>query len=105
ARFRDVEIVAVLAAPEERLLAGDPLQAIEIDVAAAEHRGVFFGEIVADDGDQIDLGEERGGDRKVSRRASDDAIDLAERCFECVERDAADYENGHAVSVTECICR
>ena len=54
ARFRDVEIEAVLAAPEEALRAVNPLQAVEIDVAALEDRRVLFREVVADDGDEID---------------------------------------------------
>ena len=99
ARLGDVQVVAVLAAPEERLLAGDALQAVGVDVAAVEDRRVLVGEVLADHGDEIDFREERSGHGEIRRRAADAAVDLPERSLEGIEGNTSDDEDGHAVSV------
>ena len=95
ARFRDVQIEAVLAAPEERLRAGDALQAVEVDLPAAEDGQIVVREIVADDGHEIDLGKERRRNRKVRRRSAQAAVHFPERSLNRVERDAANDEDAH----------
>src|SRR5215212_156353 len=95
ARFGDVQVIAVLAAPEKCLRAGDALKSVEIDVAPLKHRRVVLREVVADDRHEIDLGEKRRGDGKIRRRSADAAVHFSERGLQSVKRDAADDEDAH----------
>src|SRR5207253_2470301 len=97
ARLRDVEIEAVLTAPEETLLAWNALQSVEIDVPPFEDRRIFIGEIVADDRHEIHLGEERRRDGEISRRAAEAAVHFPEWCLNRVERDRADDRDAHGI--------
>ncbi len=80
-----VGIGAVAPGPEKRFARG-VLQAGDIDAAALEDRGVGFGEIVADHADQIYVREVAGRHGKISRRAAQRALHLAERRLQRIER-------------------
>ena len=53
-------------------------------------------EVLADDADDADVGEEARREREVRRRAAEDPLALAERRLERVERDRADDGDRHA---------
>ena len=93
-RLAAVQVQAVLAAPAERLAfgVGDTLQ---VDAPTFEELQLLVAEVFADDGDQVDIGEERSGQGEVGERATHDVGDLAERRLDGVERDGADGQNGH----------
>ena len=91
-RLAAVQVEAVLPFPAERL-AGHLLQPGEIDPAPAEYLLDVRAEVLADDGDDAHLGEERRGDGEIGRRAADDASRFAERSLDGIERDGTDSED------------
>ncbi len=91
----DVQVVLVMAAPEERGAALDPLDVRGVDPARAQEPGVLVGEVVADRADHMDVAEEARRKREVDRRAAQHALALAERRANAVERDAPDYCQRH----------
>src|SRR5439155_4616389 len=94
-RLAAVQVVAVLAAPAERL-APRVLEALEVDPPAGEDLHVLFVEVLADNGDEVNIGEVRGGDSKVGQGATDYIVGLAERCLNGVESNGTDGDDGHA---------
>ncbi len=64
-----VEIFEIGAFPEEAF-AGGVLDAARVDVAGGEDGFLLGAEVLADDGDDADIGEETGGEREVSGRAA-----------------------------------
>ena len=91
----DVHVVVVVAAPEERLAAGDVLDVVDVDPAVGEHREVLVAEVVADRADDPDLGEEARREREVDRRSSQHPLALAERRADAVEGDRSDDGERH----------
>jgi hypothetical protein len=59
---------------------------------------ILCGEIVANDSDQIHVSKETGGDREISRRATNDAIDLSIRAFNGVKCHGTYDEQRHSFS-------
>ncbi len=80
-----VGIGAVAPGPEKRFPWG-VLEAGDVDAAALEDRGVGFSEVVADDTYQIYVREVAGRHGKISRRAAQRALHLAERRLQRIER-------------------
>jgi hypothetical protein len=78
-RARGVQIEAVFAHPAEGLAARDALQILGADPALVKDGFVFGGEIVADDGDDAHVGEERGRYREVRDGSPQAALARAER--------------------------
>ena len=91
----DVHVVLVVPAPEEGLAAGDALDVVGGDAAAAQHRELLVAEVVADGADDADLGEEARREREVDGGAAEHALALPERRAHGVERDRADDGQGH----------
>ena len=63
---RDVEVVVVVAAPEEGLATFDLFDVVGVDAAVVEERVLRLAEVRADGTDQPHVGEEAGGQRKVN---------------------------------------
>src|SRR5215475_261373 len=78
-RAGGVQIEAVFAYPAECLSTWDALQVLDIDLALAKDGFVFGREVVADDGDDSHVCEERGRDRKVRARTTQATLARAER--------------------------
>src|SRR5206468_13097247 len=89
------QVVTVFAAPAEGL-AARVLEALEVDPPAGEDLHVLLVEVLADNGDQVDVGEVRGGDGKVGEGATDYIVGLAEGRLDGVERDGTDGDDRHA---------
>jgi hypothetical protein len=92
----DVQVVVVVAAPEERLAPGNVLDVVHRDAALGEHRQVLVGEIVAHWADDAHLGEEARRQREVDRRAAEHSLPLAEGRANAVESDRSDRGQGHS---------
>ena len=97
-RLAAIEVQAVLAAPAERLAFGVG-NTLQVDTPTAEQLQLFLAEVLADHGDQVDVGEERSGEGEVGQRATHDVGDLAERRLDGVEGDGADGQYGHRYAV------
>ena len=65
-RLAAIEVQAVLAAPAERLAFG-VLNTLQVDASTTEQLELFLAEVFADDGDQVDVGEERSEQGEVGR--------------------------------------
>ena len=94
-RLARVQVPAVLAAPEERLAAGDALDVGDVDAALAHHVELGLAEVLADRADDADLVEERGGQREVHGGAAEHPLALAERRLDGVVGDRADHGDWH----------
>jgi hypothetical protein len=88
-RVAVVQVEAVLALPAE-CFSGDPLQPGQIDTPAIEDRHLVAGEVLADDGHDPHVGEERRRDGEVGRGATDDTGRFAKRRLDRIERHGAD---------------
>ncbi len=71
------------------------LDVAQVDAARLEDRGLVRPEVLADDADDADIGEEAGSEREVRGGAAEDALPPTERRLERVERDRADDGDGH----------
>ena len=89
-RLRDLHVLVVAAGPEERAPADDALEVVRVDPARCEDVELVVAEVLADDADDADVGEEARREREVRRSPAEDALALAERGLERVERDRAD---------------
>ena len=94
-RMRRVEVVVVPSAPEERAAARDPLDVCDVDPVVREDAKLLVAEVVADDPDHPDVGEEARSEREVRRRAAEQALARAEGRLDGVERDGADAGEAH----------
>jgi len=56
---------------------------------------VVSGEVVTDDGHEINRGKVTGGDGGVGRRAAEKIETFLDGSFDVVERDGTNNENGH----------
>ena len=74
-----VEVVAVLAGPEEGLAAGHVLDVVGDRAARLQDRPVLVPEVVADRADRADLVEERRGEAEVGGGAAEHALARPER--------------------------
>jgi hypothetical protein len=74
------------------------LDAANVDATAGEDPLFCGAEVVADDGDDADLREVAGGEREMSRRATEATIPAAGRGFKGIERDTAYNKNCHAAN-------
>ena len=92
---RDVEVVLVVAAPEEGLAALDALDVARLDAASAQHLELVLAEVVADRPDDADVGEEARGEREMHGGAAQHPLALAERRAHGVEGDRSDDGQGH----------
>ena len=91
----DVEVVLVVAAPEEGLAVLDALDVVGVDVPLVEHgRARPVAEVVAYRPDRAHLGEEAGGEREMDGGASEHAVALPDRGLDGVEGDRADARSG-----------
>src|SRR5450759_2492076 len=89
-----VHIGRVLAGPEKRL-AGDAIQAAEIDLAGRQKIDVFLREIFADDADDFNLREIRGGEGDVRARSAEHAVYFSMRRFDAVIGYGPNHDEGH----------
>ena len=78
-------------------LAGSVLDAAGIDAASREDRFMLCGEIFSHHADDANLRKEAGRKRKISGRAAENLLAHAEGCFQAVEGNRADYEDGHVI--------
>src|SRR5205807_4651843 len=67
----------------------------KIDAPRCQEIDVLLREIVAHDTDELHIGEVLRGERNVSRRAAEHAIDFAVRSFNAVVCDGTNYDEGH----------
>ena len=93
-RFAIVHIGRVLAGPEKRL-AGDAIEAGEIDLARRQKIDVFLREILADDADDFDLRVIRGGEGDVGARSAEHAVYFSMRRFDAVIGNGSNDDEGH----------
>ena len=84
---RDVEVVLVVAAPEEGLAALDVLDVARLDAASMQHLELVLAEVVADRPDDADVGEEARGEREMHGGAAQHPVALAEGRAHGVEGD------------------
>src|ERR1035437_7402472 len=89
-----VHIGRVLAGPEKRL-AGDAIEAGEIDLARRQKIDVFLGEIFAHDADDFDLRVIRGGKGDVRARSAEHAVYFSMRRFDAVIGYRSNHDEGH----------
>ena len=89
-RLARVQVPAVLAAPEERLAAGDALDVGDVHAALAHHLELSLAEVLADRPDDAHLVEERRGEREMHGRAAEHPLALAERRLDGVIGDRSD---------------
>ena len=82
-RLAIVHVGRVLAGPEEGL-AGDALEAGEIDFAGGQEIDIFLREIFAHHADDFDLREIRGGERDVGARSAEHAVNFSMRRFHAI---------------------
>ena len=86
-----VHVLAVAAGPEEAL----PLRVLdagEIDLAALENGLFLLGEILADDGHNAHRRELARRQRKITGRAAERAVHLAEGRFNRIKRHRTDNQ-------------
>src|SRR6185437_13316864 len=95
ARFGFVQVVEVRAFPEEAL-AGRVFNALRVDAPSIERRLLSGPEVFADHRNHAYLREEAGRERKVGCRAAKTAFPPSGGGFNRIERNAADYSNGHS---------
>ena len=95
-RVAGVEVERVPAVPVEGL-ALRPLQPLEVDGPSVERGELPLPEVVADDPDEVDRGEEGGGHREEGGAAPEHALGAAEGRLDRVVGDAPDDEDGHAL--------
>ena len=74
-----VEVGLVVAAPGERLAAGDPLDVGDVHSTRAQQLDVLVAEVVAHRSDHVHIREEAGREREVHGRAAEHALALPER--------------------------
>ena len=84
--LRLVERLVETALPAEGL-AGDLLQPVGVDPQTREHLAVLNGKILADDADDLNIGELARGQRKVDRGAAERLLADALRSLNRIERD------------------
>ncbi len=84
-----VHVLVVASGPEEGF-SGGAFQALQINVLALEDGHVFRREIIADDAHQAHRREMAGGQREIAGGAAQQAVVLAVRRFNSIERDRSD---------------
>ena len=90
-RVADVDVALVAAGPEERLAAGDVLDVVGDRPRARAARAYSASPKSSPTGpDHARLGEERRGEREVHGGAAEQAVALAGRRLDGVERDGSD---------------
>src|ERR1035437_4534732 len=89
-----VHIGRVLTGPEEGL-AGDAVEAGEIDLAGRQKIEVFLREVLADDADDFDLREIRGGEGDIRARSAEHAVYFSMRRFDAVIGNGSNHDEGH----------
>ena len=100
-RVARVQVVVVLALPEEGLAARDVLDVVgDRRRACAGRARLLVAEVVADRADDADLVEERRGQREVGGRAAEHPLALAERGLDGVEGDRSDHGEAHGGATT-----
>ena len=90
-----VQVVLVVAAPEEGLAALDALDVVGVDAAVVEHPVLLVAEVVAHRPDHAHVGEEARGQREVHGGAAEHALALPERRLDRVEGDRSDHDEAH----------
>jgi len=94
-RLARVHVLAVDAAPEERLAALDVLDVLGVDVAAVQDGVLVGAEVVADRADDANLVEERGGEREMDGSAAEHALAPAVRGLHGVIGNRSDNGDTH----------
>jgi hypothetical protein len=94
----DVHVVVIVAAPEEGLAAGDPLDVAGLDSAGAQQLEMLVAEVVADWADDVNGREEAGGEGEVHGRAAQHPLALAEGRADAVEGDRTDHGQRHGAA-------
>ena len=94
-RVAVVEVPGVAARPEERLPARHALDVVGRDAASVEDAELLVAEVLADDAHDAHVREEARREREMGGRAPEQAITLAERSLDRVERDGTDDDEGH----------
>ena len=90
-----VEVVAVLAGPEEGLAAGHVLDVVGDRAARLQHRPVIGSEVVAHGADRAHLVEERRGEAEVGGGAAEHALARPEGRLDGIEGDGTDDGEAH----------
>src|SRR4029079_7013081 len=91
-----VEVVVVVAAPEERLAARDVLDVVGVHAPPVQDGVLRVGEVVAHRPDDAYVGEEAGRQREVRGGSAQHPLALAEGRAHCVEGDGSDHYEAHA---------
>jgi len=99
-RLTRVEVPAVLALPEERLAAGDTLDVVDLGATGAQDRQLLLTEVVTDRADDVNLIEQRRGEREVGGRSAEHPRTLAERRLDGIEGDRTDDRDAHATTAS-----
>src|SRR5205085_10326921 len=82
---RLVEVFAVVLAGPMEGLAGAAFQTFKMNATIAQHGFVLWLKIVTHDGDEGDVGEITGRERKVGGGAAELALHLAKRALDSVK--------------------
>ena len=93
-----VHVVGIFAGPKKSF-SGHAFQAFQIDAVVGQQIGIFLGEIVAHDADEIGLREKAGGERDVSGGAAEHAVHAAVRGFDAIIGDGTNDNQGHLLIV------
>ena len=94
-RVADVDVALVAPGPEERLAAGHVLDVVGDDAARVQRLVLGLAEVVADRPDHARVGEERGGEREVHRRAPSSRSRLPGLGLDGVKGDGSDDGERH----------
>ena len=81
--------------PQRKVLPVGALEALEVDAAAVEDLHLCLAEVLADDGDEVDVGEERSAQGEVGQRPAQQVVDFAIGRLDRVEGNRTDGKNGH----------
>ena len=90
-----VEVVLVVALPEERLAALDLSMSSVLTPALVQHRVLVVAEVVAHRADHAHVGEEARREREVHGRAAEHPLALAEGRLDRVEGDRSHHREAH----------
>ena len=98
-RVARIHVVAVDAAPEERLATLDVLDVVGVDAARVQDRVLVVAEVVADGPHDADLVEERRGQREVHGGAAEHALASAVRRLHGIEGDGSNDSDTHRLAL------
>ena len=92
--FGLVQVFEIRALPE-KAFAGGMFNAASVNVAGGKNGFLLGAKVLAHDGDDAHIGEEAGGERKVSCSAAQTTLAATSRSFNGIVSNAADDGDGH----------